>query len=106
MNERTWQRLLAVLCFALLLSPVARGQTQLKKYVVGSGATGAAGGNVVMAGTIGQTIIGRDSNSTLNGSLGFWYTLTKTSDGRGEYTAQTGADLASLQLAPYPVTDV
>jgi hypothetical protein len=109
--KRRWFQLAAMLCFAVLAAPVARGQTQIQKSVIGSGAAGAAGttatGTVIMAGTIGQTIIGHVSNSSNTGSLGFWYTLKKSTVGvEEEHHAQTGAEISSVQVAPNPVSDI
>jgi hypothetical protein len=61
-----------------------------------------------MAGTIGQTIIGRSSNSSGIGAFGFWYTLKKSTTGgvEEEHHAQTGAEISSIQVAPNPVSDI
>jgi hypothetical protein len=109
MHKRRWQCLFAVACLALLVAPVARGQTTLQKHVIASGATLSAdqGGNVAMVGTIGQVVIGRSSSSTHTGAFGFWYTFPTdpTNSVEENYSGGVTGVSASLNVAPNPVTD-
>jgi hypothetical protein len=94
-------------CLALLMAPVARGQT-LRKYVLASGATASAGGGFGLAGTIGQPLIGRAANASANqaGAFGFWYTFPTGLVGVDEeYSGGVTGVSATLQVAPNPVTD-
>jgi hypothetical protein len=94
------------LCLALLVTPTARGQTQLGKYVFGSGATAAASSTVVLAGTIGQPLIGRATNSGLEGWFGFWFNPgTPVGGGVEEHISGVTGESATLIVAPNPVTD-
>jgi hypothetical protein len=107
MNRRTLRAIL-VACAAMVLAPSAHAQVQLLRSVIGSGATAAIGANAAIAGTIGQTIIGRSTSSSHVGFLGFSYTYAY-STGFGavqedHYWIMTGAS-ASLQIAPNPVVD-
>jgi hypothetical protein len=107
MLTRRWLWLAAALFLALLLSPTARSQTRLTTSVLASGATASSGGGFFMAGTIGQPIIGRISGTGGSGSLGFWYTLprTTTSGIHEERTSNATADAATVQVFPNPVSD-
>src|SRR5437762_8170057 len=101
--KRTWS--LMLLLTLLLCAATARGQTQLIRYVIGSGATASANSQFLMAGTIGQAIIGPDQSADHRGVFGFWYTLPRPLTGiREEYTSDIAAG-AALQLMPNPVTD-
>jgi hypothetical protein len=89
----------------LLCAATAQGQTQLIRYVFGSGATASANSQFLMAGTIGQTIIGPAQSADHRGAFGFWYTLPRPLTGvREEYTSDVSSG-AALQLMPNPVTD-
>jgi hypothetical protein len=108
MNRRRWQLVFVMACLALLMTPVARGQT-LRKYVIGSGAAASAGTGVLMAGTIGQPLIGRAASAGTPGhagAFGFWYTFPAGPLGVDEeYSNGVTGVSATLQVAPNPVTD-
>jgi hypothetical protein len=109
MKTTLLSRLTIAAIVALMLAPAAHAQTQLIRQVIGSGATAAIGPQHAIAGTIGQTIIGRSTSSTHTGYLGFWYTYPNPNNPlavREEYsTGLTGA-AAAVRVAPNPVVDV
>ena len=107
MNSRHGRVILALALMALLFAPSVQAQTIIRQ-VIGSGASAMAGDHL-LAGTIGQTIIGRSTSSTHVGYLGFWYTYPNPLNPlsvREEYSpAVTGAS-ASVRVAPNPVVDM
>jgi hypothetical protein len=108
MNRRFYRTVLALAMLALCATGV-KAQTQLLRQVIGSGATAAIGGQNAIAGTIGQTIIGRSTSSSNIGYLGFWYTYPNPNNPnsvREEYTSAVTGATASLRVAPNPAVDV
>lgn len=99
--------LLTILAFGML-APAAKGQTQIIRQVIGSGASAMVGDHL-LAGTIGQTIIGRSSSSSHIGYLGFWFTYPNPDNPnavREEYSRAVTGVAASVRVAPNPVVDV
>jgi hypothetical protein len=108
MNSRHGRVLLTLAVLALVLAPAARGQTQIIRQVIGSGASAMAGDHL-LAGTIGQTIIGRSSSSSNVGYLGFWFTYPNPNNPnavREEYSGAVTGMAARVKVAPNPVVDV
>jgi hypothetical protein len=101
--------ILPLLLFSLLaLAPAVQGQTQIIRQVIGSGASAMAGDHL-LAGTIGQTIIGRSSSSGNIGYLGFWFTYPNPNNPnsvREEYSNAVTGVAARVSVAPNPVVDV
>ena len=101
MNSRHGRVLLTLALLALALAPAARGQTQIIRQVIGSGASAMAGDHL-LAGTIGQTIIGRSSSSSHIGYLGFWFTYPNPNNPnavREEYSNAVTGMAASVPFA-------
>jgi hypothetical protein len=108
MNTRTTLVLMAAVALTLLTASPADAQTQLLRQVIGSGATAAIGPQHAIAGTIGQTIIGRSTSSTHTGYLGFWYTYPNPNNPnavREEYSSAVAGLAASMRVAPNPVVE-
>lgn len=95
--------LIAVMGAVALLWMPAAAQVVMTSQVIGSGAAAATDGNLVMAGTIGQTFIGPAASSTHSGHFGFWYTYpTATTSVR---TLPVAGSTPSIQLWPNSVSD-
>ena len=109
MKRRTLLLPILLAFAAPTLAPDAYGQTQLLRQVIGSGAVAAASPQHIVAGTIGQTIIGPATSSSHAAFLGFWYTYPNPGNPnavREEYVrAVTGRD-AAVRVAPNPAVDV
>ena len=99
---------LALVLTAYAIAPAARGQTRLIRQVIGSGAVAGISPTHIVAGTIGQTIIGRSTSSTHTGSLGFWYTYPMPSQPGGSevYLGGVTGAASTVRVAPNPVIDV
>jgi hypothetical protein len=73
-TPKTWIvfSILAVLiCLAAL--PVMAAQSQsVEWYVIGGGGGSTTNGDYTLSGTIGQPVIGRNSNAELDLCSGFW----------------------------------
>lgn len=107
MSPRIALALLALLAVALTV-PRADAQTRLIRQVIGSGAATATSAQYFMAGTVGQTIIGRSTSSSNVGSLGFWYTypLAGTTGVRDDGSWLPTGPIAHLSVSPNPVQAV
>jgi len=109
MRRRHPPTLFLLILFALVASgPALEAQTQIIRQVIGSGASAMAGDHL-LAGTIGQTIIGRSSSSSHIGYLGFWFTYPNPNNPnavREEYSNAVTGMAASVRVAPNPVVDV
>lgn len=61
-----------LLCFVMAASSCP-GQTQVKRGVLASGATRAGSPTHIIAGTVGQPLIGSPRSTAHRASIGFWY---------------------------------
>jgi hypothetical protein len=98
--------LMGVASLCLIAAPSAFGQETIPRHVLASGGTSASTVGISVQGTVGQSIIGRVSSSSATGALGFWHVLTPYSPSsvRDGSSAVTGADIATIQVYPHPVT--
>jgi hypothetical protein len=78
----------------------------VEQSVIGSGWTASFDGNVGIAGTVGQTIIGPIGSAPILGQ-GFWYALPKPTVGevRERFEAGSTDAVALHQNAPNPFSD-
>ena len=98
---RLWWLTAIVMAFAVHQNSPA--QPTVIRHVVSSGAVAATSPTHSIAGTIGQTIIGRSTSSTHAASLGFWYTYPFSSTTGIDDDVATGAT-AVIRVAPNPVS--
>lgn len=68
---------------------------RIERHVVSSGAVEARGAGMVLRGTIGQSIVGLTSNSSVTIGQGFWY------GGKSTLSAQESAPFA-VRVRPQP----
>jgi hypothetical protein len=95
--------------FFALFGAHAHSQTRIIRQVIGSGAAASISPTHAMAGTVGQTIIGRSASSSHIGYLGFWFTYPNPNNPnavREEYSPAVTGATAAVRVAPNPVTDV
>jgi hypothetical protein len=68
---------IAVLALALLMAAggvaLANGDLEIPRWVISSGATEAASGDISLNATLGQPIIGEVSNGEVTLGQGYWY---------------------------------
>ena len=67
------KRLIQTLLLFVLTSGLCMAQTQVERGVLASGATRAGGPTHIIAGTIGQPVIGAAISASHRTSFGFWY---------------------------------
>ena len=92
----------ASMAAALLFGAAAADGQQITSSVVGSGWTAATNGTVIVAGTLGQTIIGPVGSNPIVGQ-GFWYTLPVGTSGiRERYEAGNSDAVVLRQNTPNP----
>jgi hypothetical protein len=90
-----------VLVLGLFAGGSAAAQVRIVKSVLGSGATSASDGSMVINATVGQPAIGFAASSTARGSFGFWSTSTI---GLSVH-AETGASaIEAMRILPNPAT--
>ena len=75
--KRINQILLVLIICGLWCFPLD-AQVQLKNYVFGNGAAALFSGTLTIASTLGQSIIGKTSNSLHTTNIGFWQQYSQT----------------------------
>lgn len=91
-----------IACFVLTATAQ---QVVLSRSVVGSGAAAMTGGTIALAGTAGQTIIGRNTSAALLGEWGFWHTLRPGGvTGIAELTRSASG--VAMQVVPNPAASL
>jgi hypothetical protein len=100
-----------MLAASTLTSVVASAQVTLRSDVIGSGGTMATSGNLVLAGTLGQAIIGPTGVGNQIALQGFWYTMPEqgVSAVPEERTGTRASAVALHQNVPNPfstMTDI
>jgi len=94
--------MMSVIWAAVMCAP-AMAQMTLHSSVFGSGGGPATDGRNIMAGTIGQPIIGPVTNSTTIVGQGFWYTLPVSgTTGVDYYPGVVESGVALYQNVPNP----
>ncbi len=95
---------LLLTALGIAMSVPASAQIVLKSYVIGTGGGAATDGTNIMAGTIGQSIIGPVTNSSNWAGQGFWYTLPKLgTTGVDDYVpGAVASGVALYQNVPNP----
>ena len=77
--------------------------------VISQGATKASAGTMVLAGTVGQTVIGFSQNPTLYNYQGFWNSISRyiifISDVKEEVFNSSSSKLLGLKNYPNPIVD-
>jgi hypothetical protein len=76
MKDRIGTLLTGTLFLLVIVAGAMSAQTTMPASVIGSGGTVATGGGVVLAGTVGQTVIGVTTNGATEARQGFWYIPT------------------------------
>jgi hypothetical protein len=76
MKDRIGTIAVGALFLLVALAGAVDAQTTMPAGVIGSGGTVATGGGVVLAGTIGQSVIGIAANGATEARQGFWYIPT------------------------------
>ena len=90
-----------VVMLGLFAGGSAAAQVNIVKSVVGSGATAASNGSIIVAATVGQPAIGFAASSTSRGSFGFWSTSTIGLSVHAETGAST---IEAMRILPNPAT--
>ncbi len=94
---------LLLMALGIAMSVSASAQIVLKSYVIGTGGGAATDGTNIMAGTIGQSIIGPVTNSSNWAGQGFWYTLPVLGTTGVDYVpGAVAAGVALYQNVPNP----
>ena len=76
MKDRIGTIAICALFLLVAVAGVVDAQTTMPAGVIGSGGSVATGGGVVLAGTVGQSVIGIAANGATEARQGFWYIPT------------------------------
>lgn len=67
---------MAVIVMMIAAAATAGAQTRMASSVIASGGGTSSSGGIILAGTIGQAVIGPTTSASATALQGFWYTLT------------------------------
>jgi len=100
-------RLVVVVVVTAALGGMMHAQDAVVKSVVGSGATRAVAQGVRLAGTAGQTIVGRSAGQPLGIAAGFWNNVVLDArTGGGTSIVRSDKFDNTFSVSPHPVSAV
>lgn len=103
MRNTSFLKIAALLLMAVSIGAFAQ---EMPKSVVGSGASSAQSGTMMLSATVGQHIIGISQNATQKDYAGFWYGAKSSLVSETPEVDVTPSSDSPISIAPHPVSSI